>query len=48
MVRPITTTFLCADQAPRALNETSDAAFVRAPSAVIIDFENARRRVAVG
>lgn len=48
MVRPVTTTFLCSDQVPAAATETLLPALIRAPSAVIIDFENARSRAAVG
>lgn len=47
MVRPITTTFLCSDQVATTTPDSS-APITRPPSAVIIDFANARRRVAVG
>lgn len=47
MVRPITTTFLCSDQVATTTPDRS-APITRSPSAVIIDFENARRRVAAG
>lgn len=46
MVRPIARTFLCADQVPDPADPLVEAPST--PSAVIIDFENARRRVAVG